>query len=143
MKFLFLLISLSLNAAIPEIEINNKKTAQAFYELAFNQHKPAEAMKLYVGEKYIQHNPFAGDGKAPFIDFFKDYYSKHPHAFVEIKRIIADGDLVVIHAHSRQKKKDRGSAVIDIFRLESGKIIEHWDVMQPIPDKSANNNSMF
>lgn len=100
-------------------------------------------MNLYAGEKYIQHNPFAGDGKKPFIDFFKKYYAKKPKAFVEIKRMIAEGDLVVVHTHSKQNKKDRGAAVVDIFRLEQGKIVEHWDVVQPVPEKAANTNTMF
>lgn len=138
-----LFVSFSVFAARTSTQKTNKKTVEAFYELAFNKHKPIEAMKLYVGDKYIQHNPFAGDGKQPFIDFFKDYYSKNPNAFVSIKRLIAEGDLVVVHVHSQQNKDDRGSAVVDIFRMEKGKIVEHWDVMQQIPDKSANDNTMF
>ena len=137
---LILLVSLTIFAS-PEQK--NKKVVEEFYDLAFNKHKPAEAMKLYVGEKYIQHNPFAGDGKEPFISFFSDHYSKHPDAFVDIKRIIVDNEMVVVHVHSRQTKADRGSAVVDMFRLEKGKIVEHWDVVQAIPEKSANGNTMF
>ena len=136
------LMSFQVKASSQSLEAN-KKTVLMFYDLAFNKHQPAEAMKLYVGEKYIQHNPFAGDGKQPFISFFTDYYSKNSSAFVEIKRTIAQDDLVVVHALSKRNKQDRGSAVIDIFRLKKNKIIEHWDVVQTIPESSANDNSMF
>ncbi|MBI4387067.1 MAG: nuclear transport factor 2 family protein [Elusimicrobia bacterium] len=77
------------------------------------------------------------------MEFFTGYYSKHPDAFVEIKRMIADGDLVAVHVFSRRNQADRGNAVVDIFRLEKGKIVEHWDVAQSIPEKSANDNTMF
>ena len=136
------LMSFQVRAASQSLE-GNKRTVHMFYDLAFNKHRPAEAIKLYVGEKYIQHNPFAGDGKQPFISFFTDFYSKNSSAFVEIKRTIAQDDLVVVHALSKRDKQDRGHAVIDIFRLEENKIIEHWDVVQTIPESSANDNSMF
>lgn len=96
-----------------------------------------------MGDKYIQHNPFVSDGKKPFIDFFVGFYKKHPAAKTDIKRIIAEGDLVVIHTHSKIDESDRGRAVMDIFRVANGKIVEHWDVSQSIPDKSANENTMF
>ncbi len=121
----------------------NKEVVRNFYELAFNQHKPAEAMKLYVGNKYIQHNPFAGDGKQAFITFFEEYFKKNKETSISIKRLIAEDDLVVIHVHSKGNKTERGRAVMDIFRLEDGKIVEHWDVVQVIPEKSANTNTMF
>jgi predicted SnoaL-like aldol condensation-catalyzing enzyme len=111
--------------------------------MAFNERKPTEAIRLFVGERYIQHNPFVADGKQPFIDFFLGFQKKHPDAHIDIKRVIAEGDLVVLHVHSRIDKQDRGRAVMDIFRLENGRIIEHWDVGQAIPEKSANENSMF
>lgn len=121
----------------------NKKVVKAFYKMAFKDHKPAEAMKLYVGEKYIQHNPNVGAGKKPFIDYFSNFFPKNPEASSEIKRVIAEGDLVVLHVHSKLTKDDTGRAVVDIFRVENGKIVEHWDVSQEIPATSANKNSMF
>ncbi len=136
-------VSVCVFASKKTIEKDNKQIVEAFYNLAFNKHQPVEAMARFAGEQYIQHNPFAGDGKQPFIDFFLDYHSKNPEAFVEIKRVIAENDLVVVHVHSKQNKNDRGTAVVDIFRLEKGKIVEHWDVMQPIAEKSANSNTMF
>jgi len=139
---LFFLVPIISKATATDVEAN-KKIVIAFYETAFNQHKPSEAMEKYIGDKYIQHNPFVADGKKPFIDFFLDFQRKHPKARAYIKRLIADGDLVVIHVHSVLDDSDKGRAVMDIFRLEKSKIIEHWDVGQPIPEKSANNNTMF
>lgn len=136
-------LGIALLASPARADESNKRVVRRFYETAFNGHDPARAMRDHVGTKYIQHNPMAGDGKRPFIDFFTEFYKRRPRAKVEIKRLVAEGNLVVVHAHSRLDDGDRGSAVVDIFRLEKGKIVEHWDVMQPIPERSANDNGMF
>lgn len=135
--------SYSSASEIQSVEKSNKAIVEEFYDLAFNKHKPDEAMKLYVGDRYIQHNPFVADGKKPFIEYFSGFFPKNPDSSATTKRVIAEGNLVVLHVHSMLNKKDRGRAVIDIFRLENGKIVEHWDVAQPIPEKSANENTMF
>lgn len=145
-KQVLLLLSILLtNVAMSDesIQTKNKKIVISFYELAFNKHKPVEAAKLYIGPKYIQHHPYAPDGVKAFNTFFDGYYKNHNEARVEIKRVIAEGDLVVLHAHSKSHKIDRGRAVVDIFRIHNGKIIEHWDVNQEIPEKIAHTNSMF
>jgi len=121
----------------------NKTIVTSFYNMAFNQHQPAEAVAKYVGDRYIQHNPFVADGKKPFIDFFVGFQKQHPDGHIEIKRVIAEKDLVVVHVHSTLEKGDPGRAVMDIFRLENGKIVEHWDVGQSIPDNPSNKNTMF
>lgn len=121
----------------------NKQIVRDFYELAFNRHKPTEAAKKYIGDKYIQHNPHVPDGAAPFYDYFEGFFKAHPQSRVEIKRVLADGDLVVLHLHSITDAKDRGRAIVDIFRVENGKIVEHWDVTQDVPAQSANTNTMF
>ena len=121
----------------------NKKTVTAFYKLAFNDHKPVEAVEKYVGGSYRQHNPMVADGSLAFIDFVSDVARKNPGLHIDIKRVIAEGDMVVTHVNIKTSKEDRGLAAIDIFRLEKGKIVEHWDVVQPIPEKAANNNGMF
>jgi predicted SnoaL-like aldol condensation-catalyzing enzyme len=121
----------------------NKETVRAFYELAFNDKRPEEAIARYVGSKYIQHNPMAGDGPGPFIEFVKAYTGQFPELNVDIKRVIAEGDLVVTHSLLKTSPEDRGTAAVDIFRLEDGKVVEHWDVLQPVPESAANDNTMF
>ena len=122
----------------------NKENVIAFYELAFNQHKLDEAVEKYVAEPYIQHNPGVADGGKAFIDAFALFLKEHPQSRADIKRVIAEGDLVVVHVHSQTAPDDRGEAVIDIFRLdENGKIVEHWDVTQPVPEKTESGHSMF
>jgi len=137
--FMFFVFASGVSASI---ELN-KKVVGDFYETAFNKHQPELAMEKYVGDRYIQHNPFAGDGKKPFIEFFSGLYKKNNTARVEIKRMIAEKDLVVVHTLSKLYPNHRGNAVVDIFRVKNGKIVEHWDVMQPVPEKVANKNTMF
>ena len=122
----------------------NKENVAAFYELAFNQHKLDEAVAKYVAEPYIQHNPGVADGGKAFIDSFAPYLKEHPQSRATIKRVIAEGDLVVVHVHSQSAPDDRGEAVMDIFRLDAdGKIVEHWDVAQAIPEQTVSGHEMF
>ena len=127
----------------PSQEDLNKETVVAFYDAAIND-KDFEAASVYLGDKYIQHNPLAADGPEgleAFLGFAKENLSSFK---VEFKRVLADGDFVVVHAHATSgQPDDRGSAVMDIFRLENGKVVEHWDVIQAIPETARNENTMF
>jgi predicted SnoaL-like aldol condensation-catalyzing enzyme len=121
----------------------NKQTVVDFYTLSFNEKQPEEAVERYIGSQYIQHNPQAGDGPEAFIEFVKWFTGQFPELRVEIKRTIAEGDLVMTHGLLKTSPDDRGTAAADIFRLEDGKIVEHWDVLQPVPEEAANDNTMF
>ena len=145
--FLFALLGLPFFSGIvladdPAQLERNKKTVADFYDKALNQ-KDFEAASKYFGGRYIQHNPNAPDGIEGFKSFLQFLKDKFPQSHSEIKRSFAEGDYVVVHVHAVREPGTRGNAIVDIFRLESGKIVEHWDVVQPVPEKAANVNGMF
>jgi predicted SnoaL-like aldol condensation-catalyzing enzyme len=121
----------------------SKRAVVEYYELAFNEHKPEEAVEKYVGSQYIQHNPQATDGTEAFVQFVNNFAGQFPELRIDIKRVVAEGDIVVTHGLIKTSPDDRGTVAADFFRLEHGKIVEHWDVLQPFPETSANNHPMF
>ena len=120
----------------------NRKAVLEFYEKGINQ-KDADAAIAYMGNRYVQHNPNAADGPEGFRKFIAFLREKFPNSRSEIKRSFVDGDYVIVHVHAVREPGTRGNAIIDIFKLEDGKIVEHWDVAQPIPENPANGNTMF
>lgn len=120
----------------------NKKAVVEFYQKGIND-KDFDAAAAYLGPRYIQHNPGAKDGVDGFKAFVAFLKDKFPGYKSEIKRVFADGDYVILHVHNIREPGTRGRAIMDIFRLENGKIVEHWDVAQDIPETMAHNNGMF
>jgi len=120
----------------------NKATVMEFYESALN-HKDFEAAVTFIGGRYVQHNPLIADGMEGLNAFLSFLKTNYPNLRGEIKRVFADGDYVILHTHGVRIPGERGSAIMDIFKLEEGKIVEHWDVIQPIPESAINQNGMF
>jgi predicted SnoaL-like aldol condensation-catalyzing enzyme len=120
----------------------NRETVQRFCEIIFNEHKTAAAVD-FIQDDYIQHSHFLADGRQPFIDYFSDFFAEYPRARLHVKRIIAEGDYVVVHSHFVRDPADRGTAIADIFRLDNSRLAEHWDVIQEVPARAQNKNSMF
>ena len=121
---------------------NNKKNAIAFYQMAY-EGNPKEAVKKFVGKEYIQHNPLVADGPQAFIEYFERMAKEFPKKTINFIRAIAEGDLVALHTHQVWPEGDE-YVTMDFFRFdENGKIVEHWDAIQQIPDESANGNTMY
>jgi predicted SnoaL-like aldol condensation-catalyzing enzyme len=112
-------------------------------DTGFNQRKYAEAFEQYVGSYYHQHNPTVPDGKQAIIEGLKQWLPTVPKLHYEFKHLYSDGDFVIVHSLVTTSPTDRSMAVVDIFRVEMGKIVEHWDVAQSMPEKALNTNTMF
>jgi predicted SnoaL-like aldol condensation-catalyzing enzyme len=121
----------------------NKALVRDFYDLAMNLKRPEEAAAKYLVPGYRQHNPGAGDGPGPFVAFMKGFFQAFPSVHIEFIRFIAEGELVVVHSHIVRQPGDRGIAAMDIFRIRDDIVVEHWDVLQDVPESAANSNTMF
>ena len=120
----------------------NKENAIAFYQMAYDGN-PKKAVELYVGDEYIQHNPLVGNGPEPLIEYFERMAQEYADKSIEFVRIVAEGDLVALHTHQVWPGNDE-YVTMDFFRFDkNGKIVEHWDAMQQIPDFTENGNTMY
>jgi predicted SnoaL-like aldol condensation-catalyzing enzyme len=137
-----LMVPLSALAADPVDVEANKRVVLDFYEKVINQ-KNVDAALADIGPRYIQHNPFVADGIDGLRDAIGYMKSNFPSSHSEIKAVFADGNFVILHVLAVRERGSRGAAIVDIFRLENGRIVEHWDVTQAIPEGPANNNTMF
>ena len=126
-----------------ECKLKPKEVVTKFMNEFYLEKRVREAFETWVEPGYIQHNPLAKTGRDAAIAFLEPFFQSHPDASYSIKRIIAEGNLVAVHSHAKFTADDRGLAVVDILRVEHCKIAEHWDVAQPVPEKSANSNGMF
>ena len=130
-------------AQADECRLTPKEVVSKFMDEFYVQKRVREAFETWVEPGYVQHNPLAKTGRDAAIAFLELFFQSHPDASYSIKRIIADGNLVAVHSHAKFSADDRGLAVVDILRVDHCKIAEHWDVAQPVPEKSANTNGMF
>ena len=121
----------------------NKRTVLAFFDLLFNQHLPEEALDRCVGLTYTQHNPRVPDGRDGLVAFARGVLEEFPQFSVECRRVTAEDDRVVVHVMAKRTPDDPGIVSMDMFRLEEGRIVEHWDVIQEVSAESANDNGMW
>ncbi|MEZ5346583.1 MAG: ester cyclase [Pyrinomonadaceae bacterium] len=121
----------------------NRKSAIEFYRTAY-EGDPQKAVELYVGSEYIQHNPDVADGTQGFIEYFERMQAEYPNKSIKFVRSVAEGDLVALHTHQIWEDLGEEYITMDFFRFdENGKIVEHWDSIQKIPENSANDHTMY
>ena len=120
----------------------NKALVTAFYQEALNE-RNLDAVAGYLTPYYRQHNPAIEDDVEGLKKYLRWINENYPKSHNEILRVYADGDFVILHVHRRRTPDARGEAIVDLFRVENGKIAEHWDVIQPLPEHPLNSNTMF
>jgi predicted SnoaL-like aldol condensation-catalyzing enzyme len=144
--FSLLIASLALtatNGQAADWRLKPKEVVTRFMTEFYVDKKVRAAFETWVDPGYVQHNPLAATGRDAAINFLEPFFAQHPDIEYSIARIIADGNLVAVHSHGKFAKDDRGIAIVDILRVDGCKVMEHWDVVQPVPEKSANTNGMF
>ncbi len=120
----------------------NKKLVLDFYHKLIGE-KDYEGARVYMGAEYRQHAPYATDGHAGIAEWVRTFKQAFPRHRYDVKKVVAEGDLVVLHLHGMNGPNPHGESVVDIFRIKDGKVVEHWDVIQPIPERADNANTMF
>jgi predicted SnoaL-like aldol condensation-catalyzing enzyme len=124
-------------------KLTPKEVVTKFMNEFYVEKRVREAFETWVEPGYVQHNPLAQNGRDAAIAFLEPFFNSHPDINYSIKRVIADGNLVAVHSHAVFNPGERGLAIVDILRVDGCKVAEHWDVAQPVPEKSANTNGMF
>ena len=120
-----------------------KQVVTRFMDEFYTRKQVRSAFERWVDPGYIQHNPYVATGRAAAVDFLTGFIEQNPAYHAKIHRIIADGNLVAVHSQVWMKEGDNGSAVVDILRVKGCRVLEHWDVLQPVPEQAANSNGMF
>ena len=148
MRSHLILLAATLTLAAPlttaaECKLTPKEVVTKFMNQFYTDKQVRAAFETWVEPGYIQHNPMAATGRDAAIAFLEPFFQSHPDIHYSIKRVVAEGNLVVVHSHAVFTPGDRGLAIVDILRVDHCKIAEHWDVAQPVPEKSANTNGMF
>lgn len=143
LSFFLVVISSYSFADLNPLEANKQLVKNFYKDIIILRN--TELVDQYIGDTYIQHNPGIADGKQALVKAIKSWGPASDTAAedTEIVRAIAEDDLVVLHVHMKAWRKPRGTALMDIFRVEDGKIVEHWDVIQAVPEAKANSNTMF
>jgi predicted SnoaL-like aldol condensation-catalyzing enzyme len=137
------MLAAPVSAKPAKCKLKPKEVVTQFMTQFYVDKQVRKAFETWVDPGYIQHNPMAATGRDAAIGFLEPFFANNPGVSYAIKRVIADGNLVAVHAHGKFSPEDRGIAVIDILRVEGCKVMEHWDVVQPVPEKAANANGMF
>ena len=128
---------------LSEQERRNRDAAVEYIDLLSNAPDGVDKAMALIGDTYRQHNPRVPDGPEGVHAFLTGARAQYPDMRMELKRVIVDGEFVVLHCHVRFTDEDRGMAVVDILRVQDGRMVEHWDVGQPIPEEDENGNGMF
>jgi predicted SnoaL-like aldol condensation-catalyzing enzyme len=126
-----------------ECTMSAREVVDQFIDLFYRKKKVRQAFESWVHPDYIQHKATLPDGRDAVINFLEKLLERYPERTFTIHRVIASDDLVAVHYHSQATPEDLGFAVVDIFRVEDCRMVEHWDVVQPVPEQSANDNTMF
>lgn len=150
MRLISIAIALALTTTAAEAKtckMTPKQVVSQFMDEFYMQKKVRSSFEKWVDPGYIQHNPFAATGRDAAIAFLEPFVANNPSQRTKIHRIIADGNMVAVHSHGWNEDGDaaakRGFAVVDIFRVQGCRVMEHWDVLSPVPETAANTNTMF
>jgi predicted SnoaL-like aldol condensation-catalyzing enzyme len=130
--------------------LSDREVSERFIEVFYNQNRLVDGFRAWVHPDYIQHDPNSPTGRDATIEVLAAHMQRNPGMTHDVKRVIYGEDeqgrtLVAVHYHFKRAPEDRGSAVVDIYRIEDGYLVEHWDVIQPLPDPATakNDNTMF